>query len=115
MGFEKGKEPLFLVVDRCVAGVLTGPLPRKETISDVVHPEICTVRGMPADRKLEHLGNVRMFSALSKKELNMVAKAADVVSIKAGADIVTEGTTGHEFFLILAGQAAVRRGGRKVA
>jgi CRP/FNR family cyclic AMP-dependent transcriptional regulator len=70
---------------------------------------------MPADRKLEHLGNVRMFSALSKKELNMVAKAADVVTIKAGADIVTEGTTGHEFFLILAGQAAVRRGGRKVA
>lgn len=45
----------------------------------------------------------------------MVAKAADVVIVKAGSDIVTEGTTGHEFFLILAGQAAVRRGGRKVA
>jgi CRP/FNR family transcriptional regulator, cyclic AMP receptor protein len=70
---------------------------------------------MPADRKLEHLGNVRMFSALSKKELNMVAKAADVVTVKAGTEIVTEGSTGHEFFLILAGQAAVRRGGRKVA
>jgi CRP-like cAMP-binding protein len=70
---------------------------------------------MAADRKLEHLANVRMFSALSKKELNMVAKAADVVTIKAGADIVTEGTTGHEFFLILDGQASVRRGGRKVA
>jgi CRP/FNR family cyclic AMP-dependent transcriptional regulator len=56
-----------------------------------------------------------MFSALSKKELNMVARAADVVTVKAGTDIVTEGTTGHEFFLILAGQAAVRRGGRKVA
>ncbi len=70
---------------------------------------------MAADRKLEHLANVRMFSALSKKELNMVAKAADVVTIKAGTDIVTEGTTGHEFFLILGGQASVRRRGRKVA
>jgi len=70
---------------------------------------------MAADRKLEHLANVRMFSALSKKELNMVSKAADVVTVKAGTDVVTEGTTGHEFFLILDGQASVRRGGRKVA
>lgn len=70
---------------------------------------------MAVDRKLEHLANVRMFSALSKKELNMVARAADVVTLKAGTDVVTEGTTGHEFFLILDGQASVRRGGRKVA
>jgi CRP-like cAMP-binding protein len=67
-----------------------------------------------ADRKLEHLANVRMFSALSKKELNLVARAADVVTVKPGAELVTEGTIGHEFFLILSGEAAVRRGGRKV-
>ena len=70
---------------------------------------------MAADRKLEHLSHVRMFSALSKKELNMVSKATDVVTLKPGTDIITEGTTGHEFFLILDGQASVRRGGRKVA
>ena len=68
-----------------------------------------------ADRKLEHLANVRMFSALSKKELNMVSRAADVVIVKPGSELVTEGSTGHEFFLILSGEAAVRRGGRKVA
>ena len=45
----------------------------------------------------------------------MVSKAADVVTIKPGTDIIVEGTTGHEFFLILDGQASVRRGGRKVA
>lgn len=67
-----------------------------------------------ADRKLEHLANVRMFSALSKKELNLVARATDVVTVKPGAELVTEGTIGHEFFLILSGEAAVRRGGRKV-
>jgi CRP/FNR family cyclic AMP-dependent transcriptional regulator len=70
---------------------------------------------MPADRKLEHLANVRMFSSLSKKELGLVSRAADVVKTKAGTEIVTEGRTGHEFFLILAGEAAVRRNGRKVA
>ena len=67
-----------------------------------------------ADRKLEHLANVRMFSALSKKELNLVARAADVVIVKPGAELVTEGSIGHEFFLILTGEASVRRGGRKV-
>lgn len=45
----------------------------------------------------------------------MVSRAADVVIVKPGSELVTEGSTGHEFFLILSGQAAVRRGGRKVA
>lgn len=70
---------------------------------------------MAADRKLEHLANVRMFSSLNRKELSLVARAADVVTVEAGAEVVTEGSTGHEFFLILDGQAAVKRNGRKVA
>jgi CRP-like cAMP-binding protein len=69
---------------------------------------------MPVDRKLEHLANVRMFTSLSKKELNLVAKAADVVAVKSGTEIVTEGTPGHDFYLILAGDALVRRNGRRV-
>lgn len=70
---------------------------------------------MAADRKLEHLANVRMFSSLNKKELGLVSKAADVVTVRGGAEIVSEGTTGHEFYLILAGRAVVKRGGRKIA
>lgn len=70
---------------------------------------------MASDRKLEHLANVRMFSSLNRKELALVARAADIVTVKDGSDIVTEGKTGHEFFLILEGQAVVKRGGRKVA
>ena len=70
---------------------------------------------MAADRKLEHLSNVRMFSSLTKKELGLVAKAADIVNVKAGTEIVKEGSSGHEFFLILSGEAVVKRTGRKVA
>lgn len=44
----------------------------------------------------------------------MIAKAAEVVTVKAGTVIVTEGTIGHEFYLVLAGRATVRRNGRKV-
>lgn len=70
---------------------------------------------MASDRKLEHLANVRMFSSLNRKELTLVARAADIAAVKDGYEIVTEGKTGHEFFLILEGQAVVKRGGRKVA
>ena len=70
---------------------------------------------MPPDRKLEHLSHVKMFSALNKKELGLVSKASDVIRVPKGAEIVTEGQTGHEFYLILDGTATVRRGGRKVA
>jgi len=44
----------------------------------------------------------------------MIGKASDEVKVPAGKEIVTEGTTGHEFFLILDGTASVKRKGRKV-
>lgn len=70
---------------------------------------------MAADRKLTHLANVQMFSSLNKKELALVSRAADVVKVKAGKEIVTEGTAGHEFYLILDGEAVVKKGNRKIA
>ncbi len=70
---------------------------------------------MAADRKLEHLAQVKMFSSLNKKELGLVAKASDVITVPEGTEIVQEGQMGHEFYLILNGTAAVRRNGRKIA
>src|SRR6201993_3396298 len=70
---------------------------------------------MPADPKLEHLAQVQMFSTLNKKELRLIAKAADIGDLQAATEIVTEGTIGHEFYLVLSGEATVRRNGRKVA
>ena len=70
---------------------------------------------MRSDSKLEHLAQVQLFSALSKKELTQIGKAADEVPVPAGRVIVSEGAAGHEFYLILEGQAVVRRKGRRVA
>jgi CRP-like cAMP-binding protein len=70
---------------------------------------------MPADPKIQHLSQVQMFSSLNKKELGLIARAADVVTVKPGTEIVTQGKPGHEFYLIMSGQASVRRNGRKVA
>lgn len=67
-----------------------------------------------ADKKLEHLSQVKMFSSLNKKELGLVAKASEVIKVPAGTDIVKEGEIGHEFYLVASGSAVVRRNGRKI-
>ena len=63
----------------------------------------------------DQLANVPLFSALSKRDLQRVAKASDEVSIDAGRVLVEQGRTGHEFFLILDGEAVIRRNNRKIA
>jgi CRP-like cAMP-binding protein len=67
------------------------------------------------DQYLEHLGNVPLFSACSKKELQTIARASDDVQVPAGKVLVEEGKPGHEFFLILSGNASVKRGKREIA
>jgi hypothetical protein len=58
---------------------------------------------------LEHLAQVPMFSACSKKDLQLIGRASDEVSVPAGKTLVEEGSPGHEFFLILDGSASVYR------
>ena len=66
------------------------------------------------DAKIEELAKVRLFAACNRKELGILARASDEITVSAGKELVAEGTTGHEFFFILEGQAAVKRAGRKV-
>jgi CRP-like cAMP-binding protein len=67
------------------------------------------------DAFIEHLQQVALFSACNRKDLQLVARRAEDVRVPAGKILVTEGETGHEFFVILEGQAKVSRQGRKVA
>jgi CRP-like cAMP-binding protein len=67
------------------------------------------------DAKIDHLSKVRLFAACNNKELGIIGRASDEVSVQPGKELVAEGSSGHEFFLILDGEAAVRRNGRKVA
>ena len=71
---------------------------------------------MPArSSAADQLANVPLFSALSKRDLQRVAKASDEIPIAAGRVLVEQGRTGHVFVLILDGEAVVRRNNRKVA
>ncbi len=66
-------------------------------------------------RYLKHLAEVPLFSTCSKRELQKIAKSVDELEIDEEREIVTQGATGHEAFIIVEGTVAVKRNGRRVA
>lgn len=68
-----------------------------------------------SDAFIEHLSQVPLFSACSKRDLGLVARRAEDVRVDAGKVLVTEGEAGHEFFVIVKGSARVTRRGKRIA
>jgi CRP-like cAMP-binding protein len=63
----------------------------------------------------EQLEGVSLFSGLSKRERETLARWTDEVSVPAGYALATEGHFAHEFFVIEEGSAEVTRDGERVA
>ena len=71
---------------------------------------------MTARRELASgLAAVPLFSACSRRDLQIVARHTEVIEVPAGTAVVEEGGKGDAFFFILGGEAEVRRRGRTVA
>jgi CRP-like cAMP-binding protein len=64
---------------------------------------------------IDHLQQVSLFAACSRKDLQLVAKRAEEIRVGPGKALITEGETGHEYFVILSGTAKVLRHGPVVA
>jgi CRP-like cAMP-binding protein len=64
------------------------------------------------DWKIDALTGVPLFSRCSRPELGRIAKLADEIDLKAGKTLTREGERGREFFIILEGEADVRRNTR---
>ena len=70
-----------------------------------------------ADRPLgkqgiDLLAQVPLFSALSRRHLRQLAEHADIVSFRERETIVETGQPGGTFYVILEGEAKVKRGAR---
>ena len=61
--------------------------------------------------KESRLKTIGLFAGLSQDELGRLASMTDEVVVPAGTRLIDEGTFAHEFLLIEAGTAEVRRGG----
>lgn len=71
--------------------------------------------GTRADRKLDLLRHVPLFSACSDAELRKIARLADETTVGEGEVIVREGDTGRACFVIASGEAAVTLSGDELA
>lgn len=69
---------------------------------------------MAKDAYLDQLASIPLFSALSRKELQRVARASDEVTVKEGHELIRQGDVGREMFVIVEGTATVKRNGRKL-
>ena len=65
--------------------------------------------------KTRLLKGMPLFSRLSSRELEEISRIADELDFKEGKELAREGAAGREFFVIVEGDAEVRRGRRKLA
>jgi CRP/FNR family transcriptional regulator, cyclic AMP receptor protein len=70
---------------------------------------------MAARPKALDLKTIWLFSSCTASELRKIRSSLDEVEVPAGKVLVEEGRIGMEFFIIVSGQAAVTREGKKVA
>jgi CRP-like cAMP-binding protein len=64
--------------------------------------------------KVDLIKRVPLFSKLSRSKLNEVASIADEIDLPRGKELTREGERGREFFVLIEGEAEVRKSGRRV-
>jgi CRP/FNR family transcriptional regulator, cyclic AMP receptor protein len=66
------------------------------------------------NQKIELISNVPLFARLSRGELKELAMLADEIDLRQGKEMTRQGLPGREFFVLLEGNAEVRKSGRKI-
>ena len=70
---------------------------------------------MAKDPRIDRLRKVPLFDTCDEKQLEFIASRVDEVDVSAGKVLTEQGRSGGEFFIILSGDADVKRGGKTVA
>src|SRR3954453_1087333 len=64
---------------------------------------------------IENLKNIALFSACTRKELELISGATTQLRFPAGETLARQGQNGHEFMVIVEGTARVEISGQTVA
>lgn len=68
-----------------------------------------------ADEKIETLQEVPLFQGLRRRDLELIARHADLIDVEAGREIVAEGSYRWEFLVIVEGTVRVQKAGKPLA
>jgi CRP-like cAMP-binding protein len=64
--------------------------------------------------KVQLIKGVPLFAECSRKDLSEIAGIADEIDLREGKELTKEGRPGREFFVLIEGQADVKKGSRRV-
>jgi CRP/FNR family transcriptional regulator, cyclic AMP receptor protein len=64
--------------------------------------------------KVQLIKGVPLFAECSRKDLSEIAGIADEIDLREGKELTTEGRPGREFFVLIEGEADVKKGSRRV-
>jgi CRP-like cAMP-binding protein len=64
--------------------------------------------------KVDLIKGVPLFADCSKKELAEVAGIADEIDLREGKELTSQGKPGREFFVLVEGEADVKKGTRRI-
>jgi CRP/FNR family transcriptional regulator, cyclic AMP receptor protein len=64
--------------------------------------------------KVDLIKAVPLFSECSRKDLQEIAGIADEIDLREGKELTKEGRPGREFFVLIEGEADVKKGSRRI-
>jgi CRP-like cAMP-binding protein len=67
-----------------------------------------------ADRKMEHLKRIPIFSRCTKAELENLARNTDEITLEAGRTLIVQDRPNHTFFLLMQGEVDIDVQGRPI-
>jgi len=83
------------------------------TVGDATARDV--TRAKQLQLKRETLARMPLFRPLNDREILRVLQVTDVTAFKNGEQVMTEGATGEELFIVLSGTLRVTRGGAELA
>lgn len=73
------------------------------------------MRLLSRDAKQEELRRIPLFAQLSRRQLDLLARNADILDVPARTKVIREGASGHEFFAISEGEVEISKAGERIA
>lgn len=70
---------------------------------------------MTTNTTIAALASIELFAGLSKRDLKSIDRLMTPVNVKAGKEVIKEGTAGREAFIVVEGTASVWRDGKLIA
>jgi serine/threonine-protein kinase len=112
-------ETLVKITEKALA---KDPNQRYQTCGDFAYDLRVALRSLKGSTKsaevedvIDYIYNVPFFENFTKDQVNEILKASNVINVRKGEIVVTEGEVDDSFFIILSGKVGVQKNNKNIA